>query len=78
MFSRKVERTAQDYASDARDTLNDAHDQVRGQARELADNAQGTFNNVTDNLREFTLDQPLLALGIAAGVGLLLGRAIGR
>jgi uncharacterized protein YjbJ (UPF0337 family) len=51
----------------------DAGTQAAGKARELGGKAQQLYGDATDAVRNKATDSPLTALGIAAGLGFLLG-----
>jgi uncharacterized protein YjbJ (UPF0337 family) len=51
----------------------DAGTQAAEKARELGGKAQQLYGNATDVVRNKATDSPLTALGIAAGLGFLLG-----
>jgi uncharacterized protein YjbJ (UPF0337 family) len=53
--------------------LGDTGAQVSGKAKELAGKAQKLSADLTDILRDTTAERPLMALGIAPGVGFVLG-----
>jgi ElaB/YqjD/DUF883 family membrane-anchored ribosome-binding protein len=69
------------YASDAKDSVQDAARRTReyvedtvDQARDkMADYTEGGFARVKDEVAEYTRNQPMTALLIAAGAGLAIG-----
>jgi len=62
----------------ASDRLEDGLDDASDGASELYDDAKSEAESVADDLRGQIGDRPLIAIGAAVGVGLLLGRTLAR
>jgi uncharacterized protein YjbJ (UPF0337 family) len=77
METTKAEGTLREVAGDvqqaAGDLLDNASAQVSGTAKELTGKAQQLYADFADVVRESTVERPLAALGIAVGVGFILG-----
>jgi uncharacterized protein YjbJ (UPF0337 family) len=77
MDSNRIKGAAQDMAGRVQDAagglMGDAGMQAEGKARQAAGTVQNAAGGALDAAREFTSDQPLTALLIAAGIGFLLG-----
>ncbi|WP_428374550.1 CsbD family protein [Lichenicoccus sp.] len=58
--------------------LGDTASQVQGKARAAAGQAQGAYGEALDTVRDLAADQPLLALGVATGLGFILGAILAR
>ena len=56
----------------------DAKTQVSGKARQAAGQAQRTYGQVVEGVRDFSTENPIGALLGAAGLGLLLGLILAR
>jgi uncharacterized protein YjbJ (UPF0337 family) len=56
----------------------DATTQARGKVNEIAGSAQRNMGEVIDTVRNATVEQPLIALAVAGGVGYLLGLIMRR
>ncbi|MCI0152067.1 CsbD family protein [Paraburkholderia sediminicola] len=71
------EGTLREVAGDVQqapgDLLGNASPQVSGTAKEFDDKAQQLYADFAEVLRESTVERPLAALAIAAGVGFILG-----
>lgn len=88
-MSDRVEGTVREYAGKAQaavgDAVGDAKTQAEGRIREAAGKLQDTYGQATEQLRDWTedltdriQDSPLLAMGLAVGLGFLLGRMTAR
>jgi uncharacterized protein YjbJ (UPF0337 family) len=77
METSKVEGTLQKSAGHVEETLGDALGdtgaQVRGKAKELSGKAQKLYGDLRDVVLDSTAERPLMVLGIAAGIGFVLG-----
>lgn len=77
METTKVEGTLREVSGKVEEAvgglLGDTGAQLSGKARELGGKAQKLSADFTDMLRDTTVERPLMALGIAAGVGFVLG-----
>jgi uncharacterized protein YjbJ (UPF0337 family) len=82
MDENKVEgafRQATGRVQDAAGGLaGDAATQARGKVNEIAGSAQRNMGEVIDTVRNATVEQPLIALAVAGGVGYLLGLIMRR
>ena len=58
--------------------LGDTGAQAKGKAKQFAGQAQEYYGDTLDTVRDVASDQPLLALGVAAGVGFVLGALLAR
>ena len=58
--------------------LGDTGMQARGKAKQFAGQAQEYYGDTLDTVRDVASDQPLLALGVAVGVGFVLGALLAR
>jgi len=56
----------------------DKETQVRGQVNRTAGAAQNAYGQAVDGVRDFTSDQPIVALLSAMGLGLIIGMLLGR
>lgn len=52
--------------------------EMRSRIREVAGQAQETVGEAVGTVREFTVHQPIMAVLLAAGVGLIAGMLIAR
>ncbi|KAE8753539.1 MULTISPECIES: CsbD family protein [Paraburkholderia] len=77
METTKGEGTLREVAGDvqqaAGNLLDNAGAQFSGTAKELGGKAQQLYADFADVVRESTVERPLAALAIAAGVGFILG-----
>lgn len=77
METTKVEGTLREITGHVQeavgDVLGDTGAQVSGKAKELGGKAQKLYADFADIVRESTVERPLVALGIAAAVGFVLG-----
>jgi ElaB/YqjD/DUF883 family membrane-anchored ribosome-binding protein len=84
----EVKREAKDYVAGARDYVQGAVEQTRefvtdavhGAGDRMAEYREGGMPKVREDLVRYTKEQPVTALLIAAGAGLILGwlTAVGR
>ncbi len=58
--------------------LGDSATQAKGKAKQFAGQAQEYYGDTLDSVRDVASDQPLLALGMAVGVGFILGALLAR
>jgi uncharacterized protein YjbJ (UPF0337 family) len=63
---------ASDILGDASSQTNQALDQVKGRARSAVKTVQGRY----DALQDLVIDNPLVAVAVAAGIGLAVGLAL--
>jgi uncharacterized protein YjbJ (UPF0337 family) len=77
MDANKGEGVVKEIAGKVQDAagglMGDAGTQAAGKARELGGKAQQLYADTADIVRDKTVDSPFTALGIAAGIGFLLG-----
>ncbi|QYD67056.1 CsbD family protein [Paraburkholderia edwinii] len=77
METSKIEGTLQKSAGYVEKTLGDAlgdtSAQVSGKAKELTGKAQKLYGDVRGVVKDSTAERPLMALGIAVGIGFVLG-----
>lgn len=52
--------------------------QAEGKVRQLAGKAQGIYGDAVDQTKTAVSENPLAALGVALGVGFLIGLYVGR
>ncbi|KXV10678.1 hypothetical protein CR51_08645 [Caballeronia megalochromosomata] len=69
----KVKEIAGKVQDAAGDVLGETGTQAVGKARELGGKAQLLYADTTEIVRNKTVDSPLSALAVAAGLGFLLG-----
>jgi ElaB/YqjD/DUF883 family membrane-anchored ribosome-binding protein len=69
----QVGQNLRDLGSQARDTATQQYEQYRQQAQEYYEQGRERAREVQQNLEQYVQDQPVKALLIAAGVGMLLG-----
>jgi ElaB/YqjD/DUF883 family membrane-anchored ribosome-binding protein len=77
----EAKQTAKNYASDAEDSVRDTVQQTREYVEDMAQQArdkiseysEGGLERVTEDVTAYTRAQPMAALLIAAGLGLLIG-----
>lgn len=88
-FSKKVSDTVKDVAGDTQDQIQSLRAQVEqllndrvtpaiadaaGRAESAVHSARDMTNSQVENVSAQVRDQPIIAIGIAAAVGYLLGR----
>ena len=82
MSATQVEGTIRNVAGKAEEAVGsmtgDTATEMRGKARQVAGEAQRTVGEAVETVRGMASDQPLIALGIAAGVGFVLGMLMSR
>ncbi len=82
MSATQAEGSIHDVAGKAEEATGamtgDTATEMRGKARQVAGQAQTAVGEAVETVRGMTTDQPLIALGVAAGVGFLLGMLIAR
>ncbi len=65
---------AERVASKVQDRMED----VRGQVQDRMEDIRGYGEDAGEWIREFARERPLAALGVAVGVGFVLGRLLSR
>jgi uncharacterized protein YjbJ (UPF0337 family) len=82
MDSNKIDGVAEDVVGKVQDgmggLLGDTATQAKGKAKQFAGQAQGAYGDTLDSVRDMTSDQPLLAVGVAVGLGFILGALVAR
>lgn len=82
MTSNQFEGTVRDISGKIEDAAGgltgDTSTQVRGKLDQAAGQAQRAFGDAADTVREFASDQPMGAVLLAAGVGLIAGLLLAR
>lgn len=78
MKPRSVVDDLQELGGRAKDMAKDRFDQVRTGTADAADKVKDKAHEVERSVEEFVREQPMKALLIAAGVGLVLGRFLIR
>jgi uncharacterized protein YjbJ (UPF0337 family) len=85
----RIEGAARDFGGKVQDAVGgltgDSETQARGKLNQASGQVQNAYGQATDQVRdlgqqlaEAVQDQPLAALGIAAGVGVLVGLLLKR
>ena len=73
----EVEGTARDLGGKIQDAVGgltgDTETQAQGKINQAAGQAQKAIGSLADDLRDNVMDQPLTALAIVGGIGLVLG-----
>jgi uncharacterized protein YjbJ (UPF0337 family) len=82
MDDNRIEGAARNFGGKIQDAVGavtgDKETQARGQANRVSGAAQNTYGQAVDGLRDFTSDQPIIALISAMGIGVILGILLGR
>ncbi len=82
MDENKIEGVAEEVVGKLQDgmggALGDSAMQAKGKARQFAGQAQSYYGDTLDTVRDLTADQPLIAVGVAVGLGFLLGALFAR
>jgi uncharacterized protein YjbJ (UPF0337 family) len=82
MDENRVEGAARNVGGELEDAVGrltgDASTQARGKVDQAAGQAQNAYGQLADGVRDFTSDQPLVALIAAVGIGAILGFIIAR
>lgn len=68
-------------ADEARDAVRQARDTARGVARDVEDRLEGMRGYADDAgawIRTLARERPMVALGVAVGVGFIVGRLLSR
>ena len=80
--TNEVKGTVQDGIGKLQDgmggVLGDTGMQAKGKAKQFAGQAQEYYGDTLDSVRDVASDQPLLTLGVAVGVGFVLGALLAR
>ena len=82
MDENRVEGAARSVGGKVQDAVGavtgDAATQMRGQMNRAAGAAQNAYGQTVDGVRDFTTEQPLIALFSALGIGVIIGLLLGR
>ncbi len=80
--TNEVKGTVKDSVGKLQDgmggVLGDTGMQAKGKAKQFAGQAQEYYGDTLDSVRDVASDQPLLTMGIAVGVGFVLGALLAR
>ena len=71
--AQQVGQNVREMGSQVRDAAREKYDQLREQAENYYEQGRETAREWQDSLETYVRDQPLKAVLIAAGVGVLLG-----
>ncbi|WP_072572385.1 CsbD family protein [Granulibacter bethesdensis] len=77
-FEGKAEELAGKVQEGIGRLTGDTETEIHGKARQRYGEAQSALAETCDTVKSFTADYPLTALGIAAGIGFLVGVITGR
>ena len=82
MSATQAEGTIRNVAGKAEEAVGsmtgDSNTELRGKARQVAGQAQSAMGDAMETVRDIATDQPLMAVLLAAGVGLIAGMLIAR
>ena len=82
MNSDQAEDTIRNVAGKAEETvggmMGDNATEMRGKMRQMSGQAQGAMGDAMETVRNLATDQPMMAVLLAAGVGLIAGMLIAR
>jgi uncharacterized protein YjbJ (UPF0337 family) len=82
MDENRIEGAARDIGGKLEEAVGavtgDRERQARGQANRAAGAAQNAYGQAVDCLRDFTSDQPFVALLSAMGIGVMIGVLLSR
>jgi uncharacterized protein YjbJ (UPF0337 family) len=82
MSGIQAEGTIRNVAGKAEEAVGsmtgDSATEMRGRMREVAGRTQSAVGDAVDSVRHMTTDQPLIAVLLAAGLGLIAGMLIAR
>jgi len=82
MDENRIEGGMRDFGGRLQDAAGgltgDPATQVRGKINQAAGQAQQTYGQALDEVRNFALEQPLTALATALCVGVVIGLSFGR
>jgi uncharacterized protein YjbJ (UPF0337 family) len=82
MDENRFEGAARNFGGKVQDAVGgltgDAETQARGKVNQAAGQAQQMYGAAVDDLKEFTVAQPMTALLTAMGIGVVLGFILGR
>ena len=78
----RVEGTIKNVTGKVQETagsvFGDNETEARGQANQFAGDAQSSYGEALDTVRDLAADRPISTIAAAAGVGLLVGLLLGR
>jgi len=82
MSGTQAEGTIRNVAGMAEETAGrvtgDSTTELRGKARQVAGHAQTAVGEAMETVRHIAADQPMMAVLLAAGIGLIAGMLIAR
>ena len=82
MSATQAEGTIRNVAGKAEEAvggmMGDGNAELRGKARQVAGQAQSTFGEAVETVRDIATDQPMIALALAAGIGFVAGMLMSR
>src|SRR3954468_737539 len=71
--AQEVKDNLREMGTQARDVAKEQYENLRNQASEYYDQGRERINEYQESLEQYVQEQPIKALLIAAGVGMLLG-----
>jgi uncharacterized protein YjbJ (UPF0337 family) len=82
MSGSQTEGTIRNVAGKAEEVVGsmtgDTTTEMRGKMRQVAGQAQGAVGDAVESVRDFASHQPMMAVMLAAGLGLIAGMLIAR
>jgi len=82
MSGTQAEGTIRDIAGQAEEAVGhvtgDSNTEMRGKVRQIAGQTQSAVGEAVETVREMAAEQPLMAVLLAAGIGLIAGMLIAR
>ncbi len=78
----RVEGTIKNVAGKVQESVGgvfgDTDSQARGQANQFIGEAQSSYGEALDTIRDLAADRPITTIAAAAGAGLVIGLILGR
>ncbi len=82
MDSNKIEGVTDQVSGKIKEgigsVMGDSATEASGKAQQFGGQAQSAYADAIDTVRDLTADQPLLAVGVAVGIGFVLGALLAR
>lgn len=82
MSGNQAEGTIRNVAGKAEEAvgsmMGDSTTELRGKAKQVAGQAQSAMGEAIETVRDIASDQPMMAVMLAAGIGLIAGMLIAR
>ena len=82
MSGNQAEGTIRNVAGKAEEAvgsmMGDSNTELRGKAKQVAGQAQSAMGEAIETVRDIASDQPMMAVMLAAGIGLIAGMLIAR